>query len=158
LNWSQEDLEAASKVAKKTIADFERGAQLPYPRTLADIEVAFEANGVAMISENGGGVGVRMRAAVPRLLRSRVSRFDRLASFSVSYRGREYRVRLPTDVLDDLDRTNHSSDLAMSHSFEDHRSLILVRAANAIDNGRSDSAGDVLLTQADFPETGYRGR
>jgi transcriptional regulator with XRE-family HTH domain len=152
LNWSQEDLETASKVAKKTIADFERGAQLPYQRTLSEIEVAFAAHGVVMIPENGGGVGVRRTASFPRLVRSRVSRFDRLASFSVSYKGSEYRVRLPTDVLDDLDRTSHRSDEAMSSSFENHRSLILVRAASAIDNGRSDSAGDVLLTQDDFPE------
>jgi hypothetical protein len=36
-------LEEASKVAKKTIADFERGARSPYPRTLADHRQALEA-------------------------------------------------------------------------------------------------------------------
>jgi transcriptional regulator with XRE-family HTH domain len=41
LEWSQEDLEAKSNVAKKTIADFERGAQIPYARTLIEIREAF---------------------------------------------------------------------------------------------------------------------
>jgi transcriptional regulator with XRE-family HTH domain len=61
LNWSQTDLEAASKVAKKTIADFERGERQPYPRTIDAIRAALEAAGVDFIPENGGGAGVRLR-------------------------------------------------------------------------------------------------
>lgn len=60
LGWSQDDLEAASKVAKKTIADFERGARTPYARTIADLQRALEAAGVQFIAENGGGAGVRL--------------------------------------------------------------------------------------------------
>jgi transcriptional regulator with XRE-family HTH domain len=62
VNWSQNDLVAASKVAKKTIADFEREARQPYARTLAAIRTALEAAGVEFIEENGGGPGVRLRA------------------------------------------------------------------------------------------------
>jgi DNA-binding XRE family transcriptional regulator len=61
LNWSQADLEAAAAVAKKTIADFEREARAPYPRTLAAIRSVLEAAGVEFIAENGGGAGVRLR-------------------------------------------------------------------------------------------------
>jgi transcriptional regulator with XRE-family HTH domain len=61
LGWSQDQLEAASKVAKKTIADFERGARSPYPRTLADLRRALEVAGIEFIAENGGGAGVRLR-------------------------------------------------------------------------------------------------
>lgn len=61
LNWSQNQLEEAARVAKKTIADFEREARTPYPRTLSAIRTALEAAGVEFIAENGGGAGVRLR-------------------------------------------------------------------------------------------------
>lgn len=61
LSWSQDELEAAAKVAKKTIADFEREARQPYPRTLEALRAALEAAGVEFIAENGGGPGVRLR-------------------------------------------------------------------------------------------------
>ena len=47
LKWSQEDLSAEVRVTKKTIADFERGARVPYKRTVDDIEEAFRKNGVS---------------------------------------------------------------------------------------------------------------
>ncbi len=51
---------AESRVATKTIADFERGQRVPYDRTLADIQRALEAAGVEFT--NGGQPGVRMKA------------------------------------------------------------------------------------------------
>lgn len=59
LNWSQAELEGASKVAKKTIADFERNARTPYARTIAAICAALESAGVEFIAQ--GGPGVRLR-------------------------------------------------------------------------------------------------
>ncbi len=61
LNWSQGQLAEASKVAMKTIADFERGARKPYERTLRDVEMALEDAGVEFIPNNGGGPGVRLK-------------------------------------------------------------------------------------------------
>ena len=61
LNWSQDQLEGAAKVARKTITDFEREARTPYARTLAAIRSALEGAGVEFIAENGGGAGVRLR-------------------------------------------------------------------------------------------------
>ncbi len=63
LGWSQSDLSEASKTATKTIADFERGAREPYPRTLEDVRGALERAGLEFIEENGGGPGVRLRKA-----------------------------------------------------------------------------------------------
>jgi hypothetical protein len=60
LGWSQSDLSEASKTATKTIADFERGAREPYPRTLEDVRGALEKAGIEFIAENGGGPGVRL--------------------------------------------------------------------------------------------------
>ena len=70
LGWSQSDLSKASKTATKTIADFERGAREPYPRTLEDVRGALEKAGIEFIAENGGGAGVRLRKKGPS--RSRV--------------------------------------------------------------------------------------
>ena len=59
LNWSQEDLVARAKIAKKTIADFERSATHPRRQTLAQITAAFEQAGVEFL--NGKAPGVRVR-------------------------------------------------------------------------------------------------
>lgn len=61
LSWRQDELEAASGVAKKTIADFERGARTPRAATLATIRSTLETAGLEFIDENGGGAGVRLR-------------------------------------------------------------------------------------------------
>jgi transcriptional regulator with XRE-family HTH domain len=59
LGWSQAELSDASKVATKTIADFEREDRTPYERTLADIREAFEI--AAIEFTNGENPGVRRR-------------------------------------------------------------------------------------------------
>ena len=94
-----------------------------------------------------------MKDAVARLTRRRASRFERQATLAIAYRGNEYRVRLSTNILDDIDRTNYSSDAEFEQAVDTHRNLILVRSAQAIDAGRADPAGEVLLTaEQDFPE------
>ena len=150
LNWTQDELEAASKVAKKTIADFERGASLPYERTLRDLQEALEVGGVTFIPENGGGAGVRRRESVPRLTRRKISRFDRLAMFVMSYRSNEYRVNLSISILDDIDRTNYESEKAYEAAFDLHLNQILLRAAVAIDAGRANNVGELRLEWDDF--------
>ena len=63
--WSQADLERESSVAKKTIADFERGARTPYDRTLSAIRAALESAGIVFIDDGAasesGGPGVRLK-------------------------------------------------------------------------------------------------
>jgi transcriptional regulator with XRE-family HTH domain len=63
LNWSQATLAETSKVATKTVADFEREVRTPYDRTIADIRRALEAAGVEFT--NGGQPGVRLKRARP---------------------------------------------------------------------------------------------
>ena len=55
------ELAAMARVAPATISRLERGEAL-YPRTLEAIRAALEATGVEFIPENGGGVGVRLKA------------------------------------------------------------------------------------------------
>ena len=59
LGWSQADLELKSRVTKKTIADFERGARQPYERTLIDLCRSLSEAGVEFT--NGDAPGVRLR-------------------------------------------------------------------------------------------------
>jgi transcriptional regulator with XRE-family HTH domain len=59
LDWTQKDLKAASGVATKTIADYERGARDPYDRTLRDLREAFEAAGIEFL--NGDAPGLRLK-------------------------------------------------------------------------------------------------
>jgi transcriptional regulator with XRE-family HTH domain len=61
LNWSQEDLVAHSKITKKTIADFERGATHPRAQTLAQIHAAFQATGIEFLNAKRPGVRLRAR-------------------------------------------------------------------------------------------------
>jgi transcriptional regulator with XRE-family HTH domain len=60
IGWSQDQLAAASKVAKATIANFETGKRTPYARTLDDVREVLEAAGVVFVDENGSGAGVRL--------------------------------------------------------------------------------------------------
>lgn len=61
LGWKQSQLAEASQVTQKTIADFERDATTPQPRTLTALRVALEQGGIVFIARNGGGSGVRLK-------------------------------------------------------------------------------------------------
>lgn len=62
LAWSQTDLGGKSKVAAKTITDFERGLRSPHPRTLEALVKVFEDEGVVFLEATDSvvdGVGLR---------------------------------------------------------------------------------------------------
>jgi transcriptional regulator with XRE-family HTH domain len=67
LGWSQQELAARAKVARKTIADFEQGQVTPYPRTLKDIREALEEGGAIFVAAEAGaaGPGVRLKWKAP---------------------------------------------------------------------------------------------
>jgi len=69
LAWSQDDLSAKAKVAKKTLQLFELGQRQPYARTLGALRAALEKAGVEFIAENGGGPGVRLAKRAGRARR-----------------------------------------------------------------------------------------
>jgi transcriptional regulator with XRE-family HTH domain len=60
LGLSQNDVAKISKVASKTIKNFERGASVPYERTLRDIQIALEELGIEFVFEGEEGVGIRI--------------------------------------------------------------------------------------------------
>ena len=61
LNMRQDDLAAASRVSKRTIANFEQEERQANGATLEALRRALEAAGVEFIPENGGGAGVRLK-------------------------------------------------------------------------------------------------
>jgi transcriptional regulator with XRE-family HTH domain len=63
IGWSQDQLAAASKVSKTTLANFEAGSRLPYVRTLEDISKALEAAGVEFTNGNQPGVRLKEKPA-----------------------------------------------------------------------------------------------
>ncbi len=61
IDWSRDQLAERSKVALRTIVDFERSAREPRTVTIEAIERALESAGVIFVAENGEGPGVRLR-------------------------------------------------------------------------------------------------
>ncbi|WP_419898621.1 helix-turn-helix domain-containing protein [Roseomonas sp. USHLN139] len=62
LGWTQHQLHVASDIPERTIARLERGTASPHRATLIAIRAALDLAGVELISENGGGAGVRLRS------------------------------------------------------------------------------------------------
>ena len=63
LDWSRDQLAAASGVPKRTLLRFEGSETQARPATITAIRTALESAGVEFIAENGGGPGVRLKAA-----------------------------------------------------------------------------------------------
>ena len=61
LNLRQDDLAVASRVSKRTIANFEQEERQANAVTIHALRTALEAAGVEFIPENGGGAGVRLK-------------------------------------------------------------------------------------------------
>lgn len=155
LGMGQDELATAATISVPTLRRMEAsaGPATGLPNNVRAVRSALEAAGVEFIAENGGGAGVRLKQAVPHLLRHSVSAFDGRVLFEVEYRGEKHMVRLPATVLEDIDRANYRSDQELSQSFDRHRSLVLLRAAAAIDAGRRGEGDQPLaLAGDDFPE------
>jgi transcriptional regulator with XRE-family HTH domain len=61
LGLTQAEVAQRASVAVRTIADFERGATLPHPRTLRDIQRAFEEMDIEFLFDGPRAVGLRFR-------------------------------------------------------------------------------------------------
>jgi DNA-binding XRE family transcriptional regulator len=147
LDWSQDELATRSNVARKTIVDFERGAQTPTIQTAAALRAAMSDAGIKFIPENGGGDGVQGLRAIPRIVGKTTYRStNRLIELDVQYRNRRYDVVLAQEALDLIEQ----SDRTPREKTEAAQALILARAAVAIDCGRAGDAMRVILTDADF--------
>ena len=63
LGLSQNELAKIANVSPQTIKNFERGASMPYERTLRDVQKSLEDLEIEFLCEDGEGVGIRIRRA-----------------------------------------------------------------------------------------------
>lgn len=145
LGWSQEDLERHSKVPKKTIADFERGARSPRVQTNEVLQRTLEASGLLFIPQNGGGAGVRLRIATPRLFRRDDVPQREWIAFAFDYRGVRQIAFVMHDALYEL------GEGRPVETFDAERDRILVVAAEKFDRRALDVNGQLVLGRADLP-------
>ncbi len=146
LGWSQDDLERHSGVAKKTIADLERGARSPHERTAHALKATLEGWGVSFIPQNGGGAGARLRIATPRLFRRDDIPQREWIAFAFDYRGRRIIGFATYDALYSV----VVSDWSPTRAFDEARQRILVAAAEKYDRLEFDE-GELFLRGADLP-------
>lgn len=61
LDWDQGRLAEEAKVSKSVVARFELGTGNVHANRIAAMQDAFERAGLALIPENGGGLGLRFK-------------------------------------------------------------------------------------------------
>ncbi|MEJ0072088.1 MAG: helix-turn-helix transcriptional regulator [Pseudomonadota bacterium] len=145
---SQGGLAEKSGVAQRVISQFESESADTQPATVRKLQAALEAAGIEFLPENGGGVGVRLRAAVLRIEDVGTAAFYGRIAFTATYRGREIDVLLPTLILDDWDgyTGRRRTGRELEQSFNDHRNDVAVRCQALIDQGRA--LDDQLVLEA----------
>ncbi|GLR84037.1 helix-turn-helix domain-containing protein [Bradyrhizobium iriomotense] len=147
LGWSQEELETAAKVSKKTIADFERDQRNQQVRTIDAIEAALNSAGIIFIPQNGGGEGVRKRGAMPRLFRRDDVEHREWVAFAFDYKQQRFTGFVSYQALAGIALSN----IAPIAAFDRDVARILITAADKVDRSDFDPDGRVLLTRNDLP-------
>lgn len=157
LGWSQDRLEAESRVAKKTIADFERGTRGRLQAKSEDaISGALEAAGIELIPQNGGGDGVRFKRPMPRFVR--LFRRDDVdhrnwVAFAFDYKDGRKIGFVKYEVLGVSDPAE-GDPVSL---FDESREAILLCAAEKYDRGDLDPEGRALIGPADLRLPARRG-
>jgi DNA-binding XRE family transcriptional regulator len=146
LNWSQDDLEIAARVSKKTIADFERDQRSQQSRTIEAIEVALTAHGIIFIPQNGGGEGVRKRSSMPRLFRREGVGHREWVAFVFDYKQNRTTGFISYQALSSIALAN----IEPLTAFDRDVARILMCAAEKFDNNDFDPEGRVLIVRGDL--------
>lgn len=159
LDWSQEHLAEKAGVGLSTVRDYEKERRGGDIGGLKSICRALVNEGVVFIaSEKDLGPGVRLVGRRPNVLRwpVKLGRWGELM-IPVEWRGREYAILVPQEVLDDFGRFRETrDDSEYVRMFEERRAAILDAAAGVIDAGRVSADRRVSLTHADFPDAEFR--
>ena len=151
LEWSQEQLAENARVARPTIADFERNTRFPMRNNLLSVISAFEAAGLAFIAEgDDGGAGVRFRRVELEYSKSLKQRGGDLVILG-KYRGERVDIVLPAELLDDIDYMAMGSIETRLRSAQEHLHQLLVAAEQRLQRD-VPHAGQIILTIADFPD------
>jgi len=117
-----------------------------HPKTSHAVKVALESHGVIFIPENGGGVGVRLRKAMPRLFRRDSVDGREWMAFAFDYKGKRHTgfVTYRSLARIALDR------LSPIEIFDRDKARILLIASDKIDAGQVDEHGRVMVDWGDL--------
>jgi transcriptional regulator with XRE-family HTH domain len=151
LEWSQEQLAENARVARPTIADFERNTRFPMRNNLLSVIGALEAAGIAFIAESDeGGAGVRFRRVELEYSKSLKQRGSDLI-IAAKYRGTRVDVVVPAELLDDIDGTPVGTAETRRNSAQEHLHQLLVAAEKRL-RRIAIIDGEIILSVADFPD------
>lgn len=154
INMSQEELAAASNVSVSTIRDYEAGRRHATGMSIEALCRALEHNGIIFTrASKKAGPGVCLAGDALDLVRmpKKVNFDDDTISFDVRWRGEPYRVVLPVEVLEDLDRSRDGlNEPGCIASFEQNLDNILDHTLRAIHATRADENRRIRLRSRDF--------
>lgn len=145
LQWSQEDLERNSAIAKRTIAEFEREGRGQLQVKVENLLIqAFTKAGIELIAQNGGGDGVRFVRPMPRFVR--LFRRDNVThrnwiAFAYDYRGDRRTAFVKYEALGVEDPAQQDP----LEVFDGNRGKILQCAAQKFDANDLDPEGRALI-------------
>ncbi len=154
LGWSQEELATRARVGLSTVRALEKERRGGEIASLKPIRDALTGAGIVFLYSSGDmGPGVRLRADLPTVLRwpVKLGRFGELL-IPVEWRGKEYDIFVPREILDDMGRMNSSPDETVYiRLYEKFRNHILAAAAKAIDERGAGPDRRTYLVHDDFP-------
>jgi transcriptional regulator with XRE-family HTH domain len=155
LNWSQETLAEEAGVGVTTVRDIENQRRPADTQAMRELRRALANGGVVFVSgAQDGGPGVRFVAGRPHMHRRPEMTRSGDLDFTAEWQGREIDVVVTYEVVSDIGGAGFSTrqpDAAYLKVFDDHRGEILDALAAALNSGRNERSGRVVLTSADFP-------
>jgi transcriptional regulator with XRE-family HTH domain len=155
LNWSQETLAEEAGVGVTTVRDIENQRRPADTHAMSELRRALANGGVIFVSGTpDGGPGVRFVGGRPHLLRRPEMTRSGDLNLTAEWQGREIDVVVTFEAVSTIGGAGFNTrqrDSAYLKVFDDHRGEILDALAAALNSGRSEPHGRVMLTAADFP-------
>jgi hypothetical protein len=155
LNWTERQLAAEAGVSADTIAHFEGEKREVAGRPLYRIVATFWYRGIDLSRDENGVVTVRLRARSIDIVGPPSWQAQREGvKFKAAHGDGQTDVIVATAVLDDLDQYRHKHSRRAGQylaSLGHHRAIILWAVQMAIDRGRVQPDGLLLLREEDFP-------
>lgn len=154
LGCSQEDLATAADIGLTSLREIEGQKRPPDTEAAGKIRRAFDNLGVAFVpSGPDGGPGVRLIDNRPHIIRppTTMTFWDGMP-FTVEWEGKEVRVCVTREVIEDLGRHQETQpDAVYVQTFEQYRGMILDGVARAIvDPANFDKKGWLYIQHKDI--------
>jgi transcriptional regulator with XRE-family HTH domain len=153
IDWSQETLAKSSNIGLSTVKDFETGRRDMAFEQVKAIQASLAAAGVELLPLSAaGGPGVRLYSENLAIAKQPIGvtfETDNIP-FEVKWKNAKVYVFIPSNVLEDLDRTNYQDDKDFVASFRRHEVVILQKTAMALYAGRLDARRRLQLRSGDF--------